>query len=66
MSRANEHLRAKLRREIEYYAAQNENLREELSYLDDTFRNNRARFGILQSDLTDSEEMIRVLKLLTR
>lgn len=66
MSRTADNLRRRIHIEIEYYHAQNENLRRELADLEDIYSNNTARLDVIRRDYDESEEMIRVMKLLTR
>lgn len=61
-----EKLRKKLLEEIHYYRSQNENLKKEISYLEETLDNNKTRLDIISSDYEDSQEMLRIMKLLTR
>ena len=65
MPASGEGLAKKLMEEIEYYRAQNENLRRELTHLEDSFHNNRERLEIIKRDFEESEEMVRVMKLIT-
>ncbi len=56
----------RINREIEYYRVQNENLKHEIANLEDDFDNNRKRLEIIKNDYQESEDMIRVMKTLTR
>ena len=66
MLHAGDNLKKMLEREIAYYRAQNENLKKELSDLEKTYSNNRTRLEIISVDYEESEEMIRILKSLTK
>ncbi|AKA48618.1 hypothetical protein IX51_05345 [uncultured archaeon] len=66
MFHAGDNLKKMLEREIAYYRAQNENLKKELSDLEKTYSNNRTRLEIISVDYEESEEMIRILKSLTK
>lgn len=59
-------LRDKICREISFYVAQNDNLRKEISHLEQTFSNNKARYDTISSDYEESQEMLRIMKLITR
>lgn len=65
MPSANVDIRKLLQVEIDYYRAQNENLRIEIIGLEDTYNTNRERLGVIKDDFEESKAMIRKLRAIT-
>lgn len=65
MSDTRTDLERKLRMEIEFYTAQCRILSRDVAHLEDVYSTNRARFETIKNDYDESEELVRIMKLIT-